>query len=107
MDELLEYVQEGNILDLGCGDGTNVAYLRKKGFDVTAIDKKSGKDIMTVDMRLFQFKKYDVIMCIVALHFIKDAKKMIEKMKQHARINLVLVLREGDPTQAEIGRAHV
>ncbi len=37
--EVVNYIQSGKALDLGCGGGRNALYLQSLGFDVTAYDK--------------------------------------------------------------------
>ncbi len=38
MQELMAYIQSGDALDLGCGQGRNALFLQQQGFCVTAVD---------------------------------------------------------------------
>lgn len=39
MAEIINYIQSGKALDIGCGNGRNALFLQQQGFDVTAFDK--------------------------------------------------------------------
>jgi len=88
------------ILDLGCGDGRNLLYFARKGFDVHGIDfsenavlkcrEKSIQENLSVtatsmDIRDYTFKKesWDVIIAPMVLHAMKvsESSKIIKSMK--------------------------
>ena len=84
---LIEYVDQlkpGSVLDLGSGDGTNVAFLDSKGFEVDWVEKNYGS---TIEEKIAQTTdiKEDNIISLFTLHFLKpsDAKKTYKWMKDH------------------------
>jgi tellurite methyltransferase len=81
------FEKNGDVLDVGCGEGKNVIFLAQKGFNVDAFDiSKSGIDKLkrlasknqievsawVQDLRDYRFeKKYDVITSHGTLHFVE------------------------------------
>ena len=80
-------------LDLGCGEGTDSLLLLEKGFNVTAVDKKTPKDKQllfhsqfTFHKSLiedFEFDKYDLVNAQWVLPFIdeSDFEEVVMKIK--------------------------
>ena len=103
--ELLNHIQKGKVLDLGCGYGRNALFLAQKGFDIECVDnseealklfsKLKNKKIDNVvftnkNVADFKFKeKYDIILSINLFQFLKleQIKKLIDDMKAHTEIN--------------------
>jgi cyclopropane fatty-acyl-phospholipid synthase-like methyltransferase len=105
-DPLLSYylhlIPKGKALDLGMGDGRNVLFLAKQGFDVTGVDiskkavkladslaKRFGIKIKSLckDMREFKIKEgyYSLIISTgAALNFMKksEAIRMLKNIKE-------------------------
>ncbi|MEK6928541.1 MAG: methyltransferase domain-containing protein [Nanoarchaeota archaeon] len=116
--ELLKYKQNGDVLDLGCGEGRNALFLAKKGFSVVGIDssnegikkflqlaKENNVSVegQAEDIKDYQFtKKFDVIISIATLHFLKkkDISLLINKMKENTKkkgLNIISVFTEENP----------
>jgi tellurite methyltransferase len=111
--EVIEkYLNGGNVLDLGCGDGRNAIYAASKGYNVTAIDiSKNGVmktkelakaarlkiDAKVQNMRNFQsVKKFDLIISHGCLHLIsrKEWPSVIKTIKNatiYGGYNIILV----------------
>ncbi len=93
--------KNGDILDLGCGNGSNSLFLIEQGYKITAvdisrkynlelIDKAKEKSILNRikviegDIKGFKFdKKFVAIICMNVLHFINknEIKDIINKIK--------------------------
>ncbi len=98
-------IHSGSILDLAAGKGRNAFYLANLGFDVTAVEidperiailqqtntSRSNKiAIIESDINSFNPKKqFDVIICIMALHFLspENVVSIIQKMKKWTKIS--------------------
>lgn len=94
-----------NIIDVGCGDGTNVLYLARKGFvhvegvdcsenGIRKLNKFAEKEALSInaevaDLRNVSFQKqYGLIMSFGTLHFVsKDEWHLfIEKAKKATQV---------------------
>lgn len=78
---LLEYgVEDGLVLDLGCGTGTMTEILASKGYDMTGVDfseemldiamqkrTKSGQDILYLMQDMREFELYGTVRAIVSV----------------------------------------
>ena len=78
---LLEYgVEDGLVLDLGCGTGTMTEILASKGYDMTGVDfseemldiamqkrTKSGHDILYLMQDMREFELYGTVRAIVSI----------------------------------------
>ena len=78
---LLEYgVEDGLVLDLGCGTGTMTEILASKGYDMTGVDfseemldiamqkrMKSGHDILYLMQDMREFELYGTVRAIVSI----------------------------------------
>jgi len=103
--DILKYKGSGSVLDLGAGIGRNSFFLAEKDFRVTALDKdmdailklkklakKMGLKIKTVQNDLINVqskKKYDVIIAMNSLHFLKKSQvlKVIAHMQGATKAN--------------------
>ena len=116
--EVLQYVQSGNVLDLGAGDGRNSIYLASHGFQTFAIDfsptaiAKIEKTIQikhiplhteVADIRKWKFvKMYDFIIATFVLHHLSRSETMvlIQNMMAHTSIGgfhiIAAFTRQGD-----------
>lgn len=116
--------KSSNIIDVGCGDGTNVIYMARKGFThVEGIDcsengiKKLQKIIdneslhinaKVADLCKFDFEKdYELIMSFGTLHFVnkQDWHIFIEKAKMATCIggyNIIQIFTNQVPPSADI-----
>lgn len=104
IQQATKYINSGDVLDLGSGEGRNTLYLASKGFNVTAIDlskvaidnlRKSLQEknltatTIVGDFTKFDFdKNYQIITSSFALFHLppEDAIKMIAKIKDHTDI---------------------
>lgn len=81
---LTKYINKSDrILEIGCGEGSNVRWLCKKGYDITGIDKDptvcDGKLILNYDFCNFiNQDKYDFIYAIQVFEHFPDPKKFID-----------------------------
>lgn len=101
LNNFLQKIPKGKVLDLGSGDGKNSLFLAKNGFAVHAIDinpktienlKRESKkeklkiNIIKDDIRKFSIKEktYDLILAINSLIFMKktEFKKTITQIKR-------------------------
>lgn len=116
--------KSSNIIDVGCGDGTNVIYMARKGFiHVEGIDcsengiKKLQKIIdneslhinaKVADLCKFDFEKdYELIMSFGTLHFVsnQDWHIFIEKAKMATCVggyNIIQIFTNQVPPSADI-----
>jgi len=110
MEKVLELKKSGKVIDLGCGEGQNAVFLAKNGFDVLAIDNlqlsvyKTSRlgylndvfvNAVMKDIRNFRTsEKYDVIICLGVLHFLKkdEAKEILRYMRKISNIGAVHVI---------------
>lgn len=102
--EVINHIQAGKALDLGCGGGRNALFLQQQGFEVTAFDKNSDsinklKTIIAEELlnKIQAFvadaqeiklrEQYDLIIATVVLMFL-DAKAIsgvINSMQTHTQ----------------------
>lgn len=101
---VINYIQAGKALDLGCGGGRNALFLQQQGFEVTAFDKNSDsisklndiiKNENLTDIRAFTddafsidlTQKYDLIISTVVLMFLQASSiaEVIKKMQAHTQ----------------------
>jgi SAM-dependent methyltransferase len=101
LPEFLEFVKNTNFaiknsLDIGCGDGRYLSYLKKQGFGISGIDSSetsiemsmknlgSEADLICADMFGYDYpsNKYDLIFSTSTIHhgFKKDIKELIDKI---------------------------
>ncbi len=77
IDEFLDTVKKGKILDIGCGPGINTNHMHSKGFHVIGIDLSEGMiklaqesfpsiEFVKEDMRYLNIKKYHPLDGILA-----------------------------------------
>jgi len=114
LKDVISYCKKrGNALDLGCGLGANSKYLIQQGFFVSCVDsnqslleklkkdfkknklfKKAG--IIHANIENFiPVKKYDLILAISVLHFLKleIVKNIMIKMKKSLRRGGIIFIR--------------
>ncbi|MBS9777489.1 MAG: SAM-dependent methyltransferase TehB [Gammaproteobacteria bacterium] len=104
MFDLIKYIQSGDVLDLGCGQGRNSLFLQQQGFNVTAFDANPNsvetvKQIIqeeqleniyphVADANLANISEYyDVIMSTVVFMFLQRDKHpdIIKNMQEQTR----------------------
>lgn len=93
LGQSLESLKKGRVLDLGSGDGTNIAYLREKGFDVKGVEKNYGETIETFIMQ--PGEKWDNILSFFTIHFLspnvsKDVYKWIMENTASEGVNIMI-----------------
>jgi SAM-dependent methyltransferase len=68
------------ILDAGCGDGRNLVYFRREGYDVWGVDASptltgwSNFQVAQIENLRFPDAHFDVVISSAVLHFAQDAK---------------------------------
>lgn len=101
----VEYLQNGKAIDLGCGEGQDSIFLRKKGFDVTAIDSSKvaldnllqlaedhqvDVNVVQSDIESYEFDNtYDLVLAEGSIHFLNDEKlePFIRTLQKHTNVN--------------------
>jgi tellurite methyltransferase len=102
---ILKYVESGDVLDLGVGQGRNALFLAKYGFDVTGVDiagegiKKfldlarvmqvNVTGIVSNIMEYIINRSFDVVISNATLHFLEkeEIDWAIEHVKNHTNPN--------------------
>jgi tellurite methyltransferase len=116
--KVLRYKKSGSVLDVGTGTGRNALFLAKSGFKVTALDSVKSKiealkkearkrevklNYIKANIASFKpFKKYDVILANMSLHFLKESQvsKTIKKLQDYTKkngLNLIAVHTDRNP----------
>ncbi len=106
-----DILPNGNVLDLGAGDGRSALYLAAQGFNVTAVDlsatalqklqrlateKKLKIKTELADLRTWSIEKnYDAIIAIVVLQHLQNdsALRLLNEIKTHTNpggVNLIV-----------------
>jgi len=115
---LLEYIKEGDVLEIGAGAGRNSIFLASQGFTVTATDissvsvkniqKKATEKGVTLKTKILDAvtakltESYDIIICTFTLHHIltNDALVFIRNIQEHTKpsgFNLITTFtKDGD-----------
>lgn len=105
------FFKEWKVLEVGCGEGQNVLYLAKQGYNnVDAFDLsengitklKKRCDVANVkinafvdDLTTYEFdKQYDLVMSFGTLHFVSkdDWKKFINKAKENTNVGGIHIM---------------
>jgi len=99
----LDFIQSGNILNLGCGNNRDCWYFISKGYNVLGIDSgsKSFKDgnltVIESDIIYFinnEIINFDVIYSRFVLHSLteKDEILLLSKIFKYMKINCIIFL---------------
>lgn len=118
LDNILNYLKTGTVLDLGAGEGRNSLFLAEQGFKVTAIDissvaiekvkKLAAERNLQIETQVADIAEvvfdndFDLIICIHILHHLsaEDAVGLINKMKSATKQNglnlIVAFTKDGD-----------
>lgn len=95
--------QGSRVLDLGCGDGTLMAYLREhrgcRGFGVEIDDAKVAacvrRDVKVLQLNLedglamFDDRSFDVVLQLETLQHLRNTEKMLRETARIGRIGIV------------------
>lgn len=98
---ILHYINEisidDKIIDLGCGKGRNIYYLREFGLkNITGIDINKFKEIDTSKIQFIQADlekkipvndKYNIILCNYLFMFIKDKENLVNEINRISDCN--------------------
>lgn len=119
VQELLTFKQSGSVLDLGAGFGRHSLFLADQGFIVTAVEQEEkklvkladkasriGVTIKTITSDVVTFippEKYDVVLCIMLLHFLNKTEvartvTMMQKCTNIGGLNVITSYTEGNAT---------
>jgi len=108
----LDFILKGHlpknakVLDAGCGEGRNLTYCFKNGFDVFGVDKNPDAirfikllakqyrlknidarfQVMSLEKILFPTATFDVIICSAVLHFAKNKVHFDLMIKEFVRL---------------------
>lgn len=80
--------RHGRILDLGCGEGTTVSYLRSQGYEAIGIDnslrKGSQEHLMEMDMRELSFsnESFDALIMECSLSVCGDTAYVLKNCRR-------------------------
>jgi len=114
IDELLNGIPSGRLLDCGAGYGLWSAHFASKGWDVTAVDISSDRlDVLsewsateetTISIREADLLKlpcddqsFDVTFSIATIHVLKDPKRAAREMARLTRSGGSLLISYGNP----------
>jgi len=108
IDQILKnrFTKDMHILDAGCGEGRNMTYFIRNGYNIQGIDKNAdairmarlvarslNKEFNTeniksisIENNSFSDNQFDSIMCINVLHFSKDKVSFYNTIQQMLRI---------------------
>lgn len=122
-DQLLKfkekYLQEGSLVDIGCGSGRDIGFMASLGFDCAGVDASKGllkyakKENPRVDFKkidIFELRKldreFDGFLCIATLlHFQKtkmdDALNSIRSILKPSSVGII-ILKEGKGEEFEV-----
>ena len=99
----LENVKALRVLDVACGTGTYLAQAQKNGAEVVGCDiseniirisKNKGLDNVIVnDYHTLPFKNgtFDLILCINAIHYSNNPKKVLSEMRRVLAVNGIIL----------------
>lgn len=96
LDKFAEKINNGKVLDAGCGPGRDTEYLTEKGLKVTGIDlaegmiehaKKNKKgDFKAMDVRDLEFEngEFEGLWCNTVMHFFQPGEmpEVLEELKR-------------------------
>ncbi len=102
VESLLHKDKGQKIIDVGCGRGTILIYLRQRGYVVSGCDistdtinelTRHGYDAFICDLESDPLPgKYDIIMCLEVLQQVFDSVKIVRKFKQALYANGCLII---------------
>lgn len=113
--DITELISNGNVLDLGAGEGKNTIYLAEKGFKVTAVEvslhavnnfnkriaelDEQTKELIKIekeDVLIFKTEEqYDLVIAYGLLHCLPsltDASELVGKIKRWTRSGGLIVI---------------
>lgn len=102
----------GNVLELGCGEGENTAFLSQlcqnlDALDISgrAINRAKSKNIKAnffqanlIDFLKSNSRQYDLIIACEVLYYLKDIKQVLELMNQQGK-NIIVTFFDGEASQ--------
>ncbi|MCM1495503.1 MAG: class I SAM-dependent methyltransferase [Bacteroides sp.] len=113
---IISNIKNDSILDYGCGDGSLIKYLQKKGFanSLFAYDdslkmrnlakKKLEKGIVINEL---QYEKYDIICLNMVLQDVKNINAFLLNLKKYLRYNGNIIISLPHPVFSLIENRHL
>lgn len=96
VNKMIEGVNIGSVLEVGCGSGRYLEQLQERGWQITGIDiQNKGKDfIRVIDVENgFDVKeKFDLILALEVIEHIVDTDLFLENLSKHLKENGTLII---------------
>jgi 2-polyprenyl-3-methyl-5-hydroxy-6-metoxy-1,4-benzoquinol methylase len=112
--ELKKFIRKKSffVLDLGCGDGTFIKIVNKKGGNAIGVDQKTQTRKAIFKFKIENFrtkKKFDAVTLYHVIEHLNKPEKGLETAKKHLRSNGILVIETpliGNLTEKILGKKY-
>jgi len=96
VDKMIEGMNVGSVLEVGCGSGRYLEHLKELGWQITGIDiQNKGKDfihIIDVENGFELGQKFDLILACEVIEHIIDTEYFLENLSKHLKENGRLII---------------
>ena len=96
VDKMIEVMNVGSVLEVGCGSGRYLEHLKESGWQITGIDiqNKEKEFIKVIDVENgFELdKKFDLILACEVIEHIVDTEFFLENLSKHLKENGTLII---------------